>query len=106
MYSIRWSVPVTHIICHDLVTKVLVRSLGYLEDGGGLTYRQVIYTHRQASVVPIGRRPMGVLTPDSVYEYVFNPQHCMPDGSPLGQGSSPVLLRDLLSEGVFRLRTW
>ena len=35
-------------------TKVLVRSLRWLEDGGGLSVRRVIYTHHQVSVVTMG----------------------------------------------------
>ncbi len=35
-------------------SKTLVLTLGCLEDEGGLPTRQVIYTQRQASVVPMG----------------------------------------------------
>ncbi len=45
-------------------TKVLLRSLGWLEDwgGGGLSvcrFKYLFYSHHQASVVPIGRDPKG-----------------------------------------------
>ena len=36
---------------------VLVRSLGWLEDGGGLSVHKVIYTQCQVPVVPLGTWP-------------------------------------------------
>ena len=39
-------------------TQVLVRSRCWLEDGGGLPARRVIYTQCQPSVVPMGTWPM------------------------------------------------
>ena len=35
-------------------TEVLVRTLGCVEDGGGLPGHRVIYTQHQVSVVPMG----------------------------------------------------
>jgi hypothetical protein len=40
-------------------TKVLVRSRCWLEDGGGLPTRRVIYTQHKVSVVTMGTWPMG-----------------------------------------------
>jgi hypothetical protein len=70
-------------------TKVLVRSWWWLEDGGGLPPRRVIYTERYASVVPMGTWPMG----DSEGLWVVRiPSHstvCL-IVSPLDQGCSLI----------------
>ena len=47
------STPDGHILCPDIGTKVLVRSLGGLEDGGGQICPESS-THHQDSVYPMG----------------------------------------------------
>jgi hypothetical protein len=78
------------IICHVDLTKVLVRSLSRLGNGFRLSLPMGSFTHSTKLLSDVAHEDV-----THGGQFVFNPQHCMADGSPLGQGS-PVLFTRLL----------
>ena len=70
---IQRSVPATRFTCHDIVTKILFRSLGWLEDGGGLSLLSGhLHTAPSALSCPWGHDPWGTWR-DFDGQSVFNP---------------------------------
>jgi hypothetical protein len=86
--------PDARIICPDIGTKVLVRPLGWLEDGGGLLCPGSFTHSPKLLSCPWERDPWGTCQCFGSSPYSTRSNECL-IGSPTVQGCSPVLRRDL-----------